>query len=599
MKADARHKIFKPYSFLIAGSVVLVMLILFWIVSVNNRRIAIYQQQEILHSDVVSLNEVFNRMHLIASQVNSSNELLSMFVQLEGDEDLGNYFDVNLMDSISASSVLETVNRIYSSMMRIAVYTDSGDFISAGLVCADDEVVQKMIQPELVPALSEYVLENSGKSSGLSGPHPDWWADNDEMVISYITRLTSVYAKHDYGYIEVDMEYDAIRALDFMQESDDGAYYILLDDFGRTGDNPSGDDYMDMTTLREALLAEQNAASDMVHIRHTVNGVKSDVLATRIGEIDWMLVRVLPNRTMLKPYLPVYSALLLGAIALLCVLFLIAYSMAGRVARPLHEFADSIDKITLGNMTMPKLPENRMPIDELVTLNRSFRRMLQKLNSAIGLEMQAYLKALQSQMDPHFLYNMLTVMSETADTDGSKHTVEMCQRLSKMLRYMANYENNQVTLRDEVDQLRVYLELMHDRYDMWFSFYIHEEAAMMNITVPKMILQPLAENCFQHGFKKVRPPWHVKVNMELNERAWMVSISDNGGGITEEEIAGIYKRINDFTIDAAAHYQQMRIGGLGMFNTIVRMRLAKGDGILFRIENLPERGTKITIGGAI
>ena len=585
MKVDARSKIFKSYALLIAGSTLLVMLILFLIVSRSNYSEALYRHQEIASSDVDEISAMFDRVGLIASQVSSSSELLNMFVQLDGDGDMENYFDENLLDSIRAGSILETIHSLSSSIMRICVFNDSGDMVSAGQMYIDEQKARDALQGDVLLQVRQ-ALE--GRALALIGPHADWWSGSGVQVVSCAMPLSSVYNEKHYGYVLVEIQFDEVLELNCMNRSD-GAYYLLADAQGASVLEDA-----DISGLLEDLSAQREGVA---HVRRKIRGVQSEVLAARVEAAEWTLLRVVPQLVMIRPYFFGYASILAGTLILLAVLLRIAFRMAGRVSKPLHEFAQAISNVSLGNMTMPVVFENTERIDEVDMLDRSFRQMLQKLNSSIGLEMKAYLNALQSQMDPHFLYNMLTVMAETADADGSERTVEMCQRLSKMLRYMANYESNLVTLRDEVEHLRVYLELMHDRYDQLFSYEIRTQEEMLDMPVPKMILQPLVENCFQHGFKQVRPPWRVEVDMRMDREEWTVSVKDNGGGISEEDIHKIYQKINDFSVDLAGSYQQIRIGGLGMVNTVLRMRLSQQGLPIFRIENLPERGTMITIGG--
>ena len=162
--------------------------------------------------------------------------------------------------------------------------------------------------------------------------------------------------------------------------------------------------------------------------------------------------------------------------------------------------------------------------------------MLLKLNQSIGFEMKAYMAALQSQMNPHFLYNMLSAIAESADEDGSPRTVRMCEKLSSMLRYMADYTSEQVSLQEDIANMRDYLDLMKVRYEEHFSYVIETCDALRGQHVPRMTLQPLVENCFQHGFKNKRPPWRIHVRFACENGLWSIEVRDNGCGISAGEI---------------------------------------------------------------
>ena len=195
--------------------------------------------------------------------------------------------------------------------------------------------------------------------------------------------------------------------------------------------------------------------------------------------------------------------------------------------------------------------------------------MLLKLNQSIGFEMKAYMAALQSQMNPHFLYNMLSAIAESADEDDSPRTVRMCEKLSSMLRYMADYTSEQVSLEEDIANMRDYLDLMKVRYEEHFSYEIETCEDLRDLRVPRMTLQPLVENCFQHGFKNKRPPWRIGVRFVCENGAWSIEVRDNGCGVSAGEIEGIYQKIDGYQRDLAATYSELRLGrhGAGQHHT--------------------------------
>ena len=592
MELQARTQIFRPYAVLLVCIALVLMLFLYAVVGSSNYSTALYRQQEILSGDTEKLIAQLNQIALIASQINSSSELLNMFIPLDN-SDSGNYFNENLLDSIRAGSILETINSLTEIPSRICVFNACGDMISAGRMYVESRSAEETLSGELPGKLAEAL---STKTSVLIGPHEDWWSQSDAEVFSYIIPLSSVYNEKAYGFIAVEFQQSRLMQMDFFDVSD-GIFYLLTDETGADLLETGVDDISD-------ILASFDADSDALpHAHRKIGGRRCVFLANAVADTGRTLLRCVPVSDLIQPYMGGYVSILLGFLILIALLLMIAYRMADRVTRPLNEYAQAINGITLSNMTVPDFSVNLKKNREMVLLDESFRRMLKKLNSSMELEIKAYLNALQSQTDPHFLYNMLTVIAEIADAedepDADAKIVDICQRLSKMLRYMADYDNRPVTLRDEVAQLSNYLELMHARYGERFTYAIQTEEAILDTVVPKMILQPIAENCFSHGFKQVRPPWKVNVEMHCIGRHWRVAVTDNGVGITDDEIRQIRQKIRAFSVDVAGSYQQMRIGGLGLVNTVLRMQLSQVQDVYFQIEHLTDRGTRVTIGGRI
>ena len=228
-------------------------------------------------------------------------------------------------------------------------------------------------------------------------------------------------------------------------------------------------------------------------------------------------------------------------------------------------------------------------IDEIKELEDSFEKMLERMNSSIIQEKKAYALALQAQMNPHFLYNMLAVISSAGSEAGCDSVSTMCVELSDMLRYVAAYQKVTVPLKEEILHTKNYLALMKSRYEDYFSYKIDVSDDLMNIPVPKLFIQPLAENCFIHAFKEKEPPWNIDIKMIGTKDRWELIIKDNGSGISEERIAEIKDKI-----DKALNERQVgNIGGLGIVNTIVRLTMTHNKNLKYDIYN--DNGMEIKI----
>ncbi|MGN0162357.1 MAG: sensor histidine kinase, partial [Candidatus Ornithomonoglobus sp.] len=128
---------------------------------------------------------------------------------------------------------------------------------------------------------------------------------------------------------------------------------------------------------------------------------------------------------------------------------------------------------------------------------------------------------------------------------------------------------------------RNYLSLMKSRYEDLFEYSVEVDEGLFNIPVPKLFIQPLAENCFIHGFKEKEPPWNIKITTRGSRDLWELVIRDNGSGITDERIAEINKKVEETLSD-------MRVGdmgGLGIVNTIVRLKMTHNSNISYDIRN--------------
>ena len=571
--------------------VVAVIALLLFFTRSTNRDLERFHQQEVLAGDMQELSSAFDALDTLSAQVASNTELLNFFIPLLDDGSQDNYFHTHLMDSIRASSLLTTINSTDRRALRISVFNAQGDYISAGTLYETEEDIERT----LADADSFAALERrfaDGERVIVSGLHDDPWSDNRSVrLLSLIRPLSTAYSARNYGFISVQQSADALYSLS-LWERGDGASYVLLNAEGEDV-SPAGG-----VALPDSILSHLPAPGETAEYALDLDG-GTTVFALRDAFSGWTLVRMLPTGLLDAPYRQVYLQIVLVSVLLLAILLIVVYLLADRISRPLREFSAGIERISLDNLAsdIPLLSSSYT--EELQALDRAFRAMLLKLNQSIGFEMKAYMAALQSQMNPHFLYNMLSAIAESADEDGSPRTVRMCEKLSSMLRYMADYTSEQVSLQEDIANMRDYLDLMKVRYEEHFSYVIETCEALRGQHVPRMTLQPLVENCFQHGFKNKRPPWRIHVRFACENGLWSIEVRDNGCGISAGEIENIHRKIDGYQKNLAATYSELRLGGMGLVNTILRLRLARREAIQFDIRSSEDGGTTVVIGGSL
>ena len=571
--------------------VVAVIALLLFFTRSTNRDLERFHQQEVLAGDMQELSSAFDALDTLSTQVASNTELLNFFIPLLDDGSQDNYFHTHLMDSIRASSLLTTINSTDRRALRISVFNAQGDYISAGTLYETEEDIDRT----LADADSFAALERrfaDGERVIVSGLHDDPWSDNRSVrLLSLIRPLSTAYSARNYGFISVQQSADALYSLS-LWERGDGASYVLLNAEGEDV-SPAGG-----VALPDSILSNLPAPGEAAEYALDLDG-GTTVFALRDAFSGWTLVRMLPTGLLDAPYRQVYLQIVLVSVLLLAILLIVVYLLADKISRPLREFSAGIERISLDNLAsdIPLLSSSYT--EELQALDRAFRAMLLKLNQSIGFEMKAYMAALQSQMNPHFLYNMLSAIAESADEDGSPRTVRMCEKLSSMLRYMADYTSEQVSLQEDIANMRDYLDLMKVRYEEHFRYVIETCDALRGQHVPRMTLQPLVENCFQHGFKNKRPPWRIHVRFACENGLWSIEVRDNGCGISAGEIENIHRKIDGYQKNLAATYSELRLGGMGLVNTILRLRLARREAIQFDIRSSEDGGTTVVIGGSL
>lgn len=212
----------------------------------------------------------------------------------------------------------------------------------------------------------------------------------------------------------------------------------------------------------------------------------------------------------------------------------------------------NIQKLNYAMLEAEKNPEIQVEIlsgDEIGMLGQSFNRMIRKLQKTYGELYQAELDlkeaqnlALQAQINPHFLYNSLETIDALSVCERTEDIGRIVQALSQVFRY-AMEENRSVALREELGHVTQYLEIMRIRYENRFTYDIEANETLLDLRVPKIILQPLAENAIIHSLLKREGCGRLLVKVCRKEEYIRISVVDNGAGMTKEKVDQLMEKL--------------------------------------------------------
>jgi sensor histidine kinase YesM len=242
---------------------------------------------------------------------------------------------------------------------------------------------------------------------------------------------------------------------------------------------------------------------------------------------------------------------------------------------------------------------------DLQTLQQAFDAMVVRIRESMNLvmesrlhEREAYHMALQSQISPHFLYNMIGNISAIAYEHGVDKIVKICALMSGMLRYATRFTTEHSTFEQELDYTRNYMELMKIRYEERFSFMVETDSRVLPCLVPRLMLQTIVENCFSHAFPDAQPPYTIAISAFIEDGYWICEVVDNGTGLNEQTLQGIAEKSETLYQDVLSGISQLELGGLGILNSLTRLRLIYHDEIRFEAQSM-YHGSIIRFGGKI
>lgn len=289
--------------------------------------------------------------------------------------------------------------------------------------------------------------------------------------------------------------------------------------------------------------------------------------------MDWYLIKLTPYKKLYTTadriaQINTWVGVLFLAVAAIATLY-ISY----RFTKPLLSLIGYVNQIERGNLDVDIEIGSH---DEIGLLSRRFKSMMQTINNLILKEYRLeianktnQLKALQAQINPHFINNALQSIGTVALQHKDQQVYSLITSLGKMMRYNMNTGETIVELAKEISYIQAYLDLQKQRFDTSLELVIDIDPHTRTILVPKMILQPIVENFFAHGFVPLHDrPAQLCITTMLKESYLIISIQDNGEGMTEEHLVSINQRLQKEDVT-----QLGQDNGIGLRNVLARLQL--------------------------
>lgn len=293
--------------------------------------------------------------------------------------------------------------------------------------------------------------------------------------------------------------------------------------------------------------------------------------------------------------------LLLGVTLLLTLL--VTYRIAERLSAPIQNLEHRASLLTLDHLDEVDFSGAKSDFWELNSLCDSFEQMkknlqqsLDELVAANAAVNESKILALQSQMNPHFLYNTLASISVLAEDGDDEKVMEICSDLSMLLRYISSNSPDQVSMWQEIEHTRAYMEVIKIKYEERICFSMDIDASLYELNVPKLIIQPLIENCVKYALN-TKPPWEITVRGYVENQNWVIQVKDNGSGFSEAYLELFRQKTAQ--IASEKELPVMEIGGMGLLNLYTRLAFRYKERVIFVLENRSDGGACVTVGGPL
>lgn len=492
---------------------------------------------------------------------------------------------------LSSESVGSELTLLYDNnkdnVDNIALFSEDGMLVEA--------VPAARLKPNLDVTGEPWFRDALEKTENqhFSLPHVQYIFDNNEnqyrwvISLSRAVELTSGTSTAQ-GILLVDISYSSLEQLFDGVTAGKGGYVYLISSDGELLYHPK------MQLIDSGRMQENNVAAaaykDGNHMEE-FDGSSRFVTIKSIGYTGWKVVGVTPENVVTLNTIKTRLFIVFIIALILFILALINSYISSRITNPIKELEKSVGILEEGNLDVPVYAGGSYEIQHLGKSIGDMAAQIRLLMKDIVTEHEAKRKqefdTLQSQINPHFLYNTLDIIVWMIENEQKAEAVKAVTALARFFRISLSKGKSIITVRDELEHVRNYLMIQHMRFKNKFTYEIQAEDGVLELASLKMMLQPLVENAIYHGMEFMDGDGEILLKVWKEEGDLYFSVIDNGLGMTEEQVGNLFT--------GASHVDSKRGSGIGVKNVNERIKLYFGEKYGLSIESEPDEGTTVKI----
>lgn len=482
------------------------------------------------------------------------------------------------IDAASLQKVISTAARLEDDIYCVSVYDMQGNVLSNGN--NTDENIKDGLTDL---SFDKSVYSNLKDGYAISQPHVNTLYQNKYPWVVTIAKKEYSNLFSQQVFVAIDFKFSSIaKYIDKVSIGQRGYCYIV-NSKGQIIYHPQ--QQMLFSGLKEENTFEISELSDGIHRKKdNIYNISS------LDSCNWKIVGVSFNDEITQA---VKSQVVVGLIfALLFSAFMSAviyFLLSRTVTRPVRRLVASMQKFEKQAETF-EYKADMSNVAEFQTLSTSFEHMVLMIQSLVEkvhneeiVLRKTELKALQAQINPHFLYNTLDSIQWMCEQDNSKDAVKMVGALAKLFRISISHGNEFITISDELKHAESYLIIQSYRYKNQFTYSFDVDKSVLDCMCNKITIQPFIENAIYHGLDRMVDEGEIKIIVERRGKDIAIIVKDNGLGMTEEQCKAVLQKGRSDS------------KGIGVKNVDDRLKIYFGEEYGITIDSELDVGTTVTI----
>jgi len=512
-------------------------------------------------------NRNLNRLLIVRNQLDANfNQLSTLLLALSGDQSINQFKNIDIYNNYESFQIKKEI-------------LEKFDFYGGLSTWTHDFSIYAMQRKES--------LQTSQHTDIPEEIAIDWefrQSENDRHSSFFIKHLVHPINSYHHGEPSdfiMEAKFPVKNIENYLQELKLNRYsdpFIYSDSFGSIVSRSSNHKLINelIQPLSEELQGESgNVTVEIEREEYLVSYVKSHSL-------DWMIVDYTLLKDVLHPVTLNRNLFYFFGTVLLILSILAAFLLYRNVQLPVNHLVHAISRVKEGDYSVRVKAVRNNDFNMMISTFNEMAEQIETLIEEVYKEriryQDAHVKQLQSQINPHFLYNSLFILKSMAKLNHYEGVEAMSVHLGKYYRYMTRMENEYSTIREELDFIKSYLEIHVLRMQrLIYNIDIPEE--MLDIPIPRLLIQPIVENAFIHGIDSRVEEGKINIKGESNAGEYKIVIEDNGKGLSAEGISNLIQKIN---------LPMEKDTGCGVWNVHQRLfyHFGEGAGLRFKTSTL-------------
>lgn len=489
----------------------------------------------------------------------------------------------NDLEEQKIAALLDSIMKMRKDIVSIFVFGKNGKIITNGNNFELKEYIdineldwykqasQKNGQP---------VVSSSHVQKFIKNQHP--W------VVSLSRQINDFRTKKSLGVLLIDLNYKVITDICSKINLGQKGYVFILNKEGNIVYHPQ--QQLIYTNLKSENI-EKIISTESRSFIEKKDGKKRLVTIKTIPNIGWKIVGVSYLNDLLIAREDIRNSYIIVIFVCLLIATLISVRIASNISRPIKKLEALMKRAENGDFNVNNIDIKSS--DEIEHLAATFKMMLQRIKALmqqIKEDQKAIrkseLKALQAQINPHFLYNALDAIVWMAESKKHDKVVLMTSALAKFFRLSLSKGDEIIYIKDEIEHIKYYLMIQKIRYSKKLEYEILVDPEILKYRIIKLVLQPLVENAIYHGIKNLPDGGKIEIKGKQVEGKILLQVVDNGVGIPSQKLQHILENENRSKVKA---------GGVGIKNVHERIQLYYGEDYGLTFESEEGQGTTVNV----